>query len=102
MIFDILMHVILSLLLVCFIYTRESFTSFQGSVLQSAYQSDMAWAAQINIWLMITEFYLKLDEPNQAASSVNEAAQISSTHPDVLFYVINYIIVNFNPLTQIL
>jgi hypothetical protein len=47
----------------------------------------MAWAAQINVWLMITDFYLKLDQPNQAASAVNEAAQISATHPEVLFYV---------------
>jgi len=69
---------------------------FQGSFLQASHSSDVAWAAQINIWLMVTDFYLKLDEPRQAASSLEEASQISSTHPDVLYYVrSNFILVWF-------
>lgn len=59
----------------------------QNSVLHSTTQSELAWAAQINIWLMITDIYLKLDQPNQAVSSLDEASQISYTHPDVLYYV---------------
>ncbi|XP_021951202.1 tetratricopeptide repeat protein 7B isoform X2 [Folsomia candida] len=60
--------------------------SIHNSVLHSTTQSELAWAAQINIWLMITDIYLKLDQPNQAVSSLDEASQISYTHPDVLYY----------------
>ncbi len=61
-------------------------------MLQTTAQSELAWAAQINIWLMITDIYLKLDQPSQAISSLDEASQISYTHPDVLYYVRNFIL----------
>lgn len=48
---------------------------------------ELAWTAQISIWVMICDLYLTMGKPMQAASSIEEAAQISSTHPDVLFYV---------------
>lgn len=55
--------------------------------MQLVHASDLAWTAQINIWLTLTEMYLKLDQPTQAASSLEEAAQISPNHPDVIFFV---------------
>lgn len=55
--------------------------------MQLVHASDLAWTAQINIWLTLTEMYLKLEQSTQAASSLEEAAQISPNHPDVIFFV---------------
>ncbi|CAL8143136.1 unnamed protein product [Orchesella dallaii] len=60
--------------------------SVHGSLMQLIHASDLAWSAQINIWLTLTDMYLKLEQVTQASSSLEEAAQISPNHPDVLFY----------------
>ena len=36
---------------------------------------------------MLAELYLKMDKPDQALYSVEEAAQIAATHQDVLYVV---------------
>lgn len=48
---------------------------------------EIAWTAQINIWIMLTDLYLTLNQTHQATLSVDEAAQIAWAHPDVLFSV---------------
>ncbi|CAG7716142.1 unnamed protein product [Allacma fusca] len=58
--------------------------SMHGSLAQSG-TGELAWAAQINIWVMLAELYLKLDKPDQALSSIEEAAQIAAAHQDVLY-----------------
>ena len=63
-----------------------SFILFKGSLAQSG-TGELAWAAQISIWVMLAELYLKMDKPDQALSSIEEAAQIAATHQDVLYVV---------------
>ena len=55
--------------------------------LNQACAGELAWTAQINIWVMLADLYLKMDKPMQAVSSIDEAAQIAAAHPEVLFYV---------------
>ncbi len=60
--------------------------SDKGS-LNHACAGELAWTAQINIWVMLADLYLKMDKPMQAVSAIDEAAQIAAAHPEVLYYV---------------
>jgi len=69
-------------------YLNNTFFVFQqGSFIHSNALADLAWTAQLNIWLMLADLYLKLGQPSQALSSIEEAAQISGAHPEVLYLV---------------